>query len=262
MDFYPARNTKGTTMKSKISNGVYIALRIRRYILVGVIAFLFIAILPLQQSINYSRVSEGLTEQLVIVPGEFATNFAIGGFRGIAVDILWMKIDELWHHGKWFEVIPFIRAITWMQPHFLEAWELGAWHLSYNLYAYAEEMPDREKYIYQGIRLLKEGLARNRNVYDLWFNLGWVYYNKLEHYGEGIKYFKGALRYEHPSYIDRLIAHAYRKMGDIEAEYREWQRCLTVFTDDNYHIKLVRKHLEQAKEKLIKSGKLKAAGGN
>ena len=71
-------------------------------------------------------------------------------------------------------------------------------------------------------------------------------------YDEGIRYFRGAVRYEHPSYIDRLIAHAYRKKGDIESEYKEWQHCLTIFTDDQYHIDIVEKHLEAAKEKLGK----------
>lgn len=234
----------------------YTVSRIRRYILIGVIASLFIAILPLQQSINYSRVTEDLVEELVIMPGEFVTNFIIGGFRGIAADILWVQIDELWHHGKWFEIIPLLRAITWMQPHFLEAWELGAWHLAYNLYAYAEGMPDREKYISEGIRFLKEGLAKNRNIYDLWFNLGWIYYYKLNHYDEGIRYFRGAARYNHPSYIDRLIAHAYRKKGDIEAEYKQWQYCLTIFQDDGYHIAIVKEHLQRAEDKLKELGKL------
>ena len=58
----------------------YISNRIRKYILIGIIGFLFIAILPLQQAINYSRVTEDLVENLIIIPGEFVTNFVIGGF--------------------------------------------------------------------------------------------------------------------------------------------------------------------------------------
>ena len=42
----------------------------------------------------------------------------------------------------------------------------------------------------------------------------------------------------------------YLKKGDIESEYKEWQRCLTVFTDDAYHISIVERHLEKAREKL------------
>lgn len=228
----------------------YSLLRIRRYILIGVIASLYIVIMPLQQSINYSRVTEDLAEQLVIMPGEFVTNFVLCGFRGVAADILWVRIDELWHHGKWFEIMPLLRGITWMQPHFLEAWELGAWHLAYNLYAHAEGMADREVYIERGIKFLKEGLAKNRNVYDLWFNLGWMYYNRLENFDEAIRFLKSAARYEHPAYIDRLTAHAYRKKGDIEAEYRQWQYCLTIFKDNSYHVEIVKKHLEQARQKL------------
>ena len=107
----------------------------------------------------------------------------------------------------------------------------------------------------------KEGIAKNRNVYDLWFNMGWIYYHKLEDYMEGVRYFRGAMRLEHPTYIDRLVAHAYRKNGDIEAEYEEWQRCLTVFKDDDYHIDISERHLEKARDKLIKAGKIKPAAG-
>lgn len=236
----------------------FYTLRMRKCIIAGIIGGFFIAILMLQASINYSRVTEDLEESMIIMPGEFVTNFVIGGFRGIAVDLLWLKIDELWHTGKWFDIIPPLRAITWMQPHFLDAWELGAWHLAYNCYAYAEQagIPDKNKYIDEGIKFIKEGLARNRNVYDLWFNLGWIYYHKLKNYDEGIRYFRAGTRVKHPSYIDRLIAHGYRKKGDIESEYRQWEHCLTIFKDDKYHIDIVKTHLERAKEKLIAAGKL------
>ena len=225
-------------------------IRIRKYLLFGIVILLFIIIAPVQQSINYGRVTGDLTENIVIMPGEFATNFVIGGFRGIAADIMWVKIDEMWHHGKWFEIIPLLRSITWMQPHFIEAWNLGAWHLAYNLPVYAEGMPGNEGYVDQGIRFLKEGVAKNRNIYDLWFSLGWIYYNKLADYDSGIKYFKSATRFDHPSYIDRMIAHAYRKKGDIISEYEQWTRCLEVFRDDEYHITTTMRHLAKAGEKL------------
>jgi tetratricopeptide (TPR) repeat protein len=74
---------------------------------------------------------------------------------------------------------------------------------------------------------------------------------RLRDYDEAIRYFRGAARYKHPSYIDRLIAHAYRKKGDIEAEYKQWQHCLTIFQNDSYHIDITDKHLRKAQEKLI-----------
>jgi len=231
--------------------------RLRRYLLAGAILLLLGSIPLIQQSINYSRVTGDLVEELVVMPGEFVTNFIIGGFRGIAVDIMWIEIDELWHHGKWFEIIPFLRAITWLQPHFIEPWALGAWHMAYNLYAYAGDAPDRDKYITQGIRFLKEGLSKNRNGYRMWFELGWIYYHKLKHYDDAIRYFRGAMRFEHPSYIDRMVAHAYRKKGDIESEYRQWQRCVAAFPEDDYHQNITLRHMEAARDKLIEAGLLK-----
>ncbi|MBL7071241.1 MAG: hypothetical protein ISS26_03605 [Candidatus Omnitrophica bacterium] len=230
--------------------------RIRKYIFLGIAASLFIILAPIQQSINFSRMTEDLVDQIVIIPGEFVTNFVIGGFRGLAADIMWVKIDHMWHSGRWFEVMPVLRSITWMQPHFIEAWELGAWHLAYNLYAYAGETEEAGKYIEEGIRFLKEGVAKNRNTHDLWFGLGWIYYNKLKNNDEGARYFKIATRFDHPSYIDRMVAHAYRKKGDIESEYKQWQHCLTVFTDDEYHINISKRHLEAAGNRLREEGGL------
>lgn len=226
------------------------ASRIRRYVWAGTALLLLAMLAPIQQSINYSKMTEDLVDNIIIMPGEFVTNFVIVGFRGIAADLLWVKVDGFWHQGRWFEIMPLIKAITWMQPHFLEPWELGSWHLAYNLYAYAGDSPDKGIYIKEAIRFIKEGIAENRGVYNLWFNLGWIYYNKLGDYDDGIRYFRDAVRYEHPNYIDRLIAHAYRKKGDIESEYRQWQYCLTIFQDDSYHIDIVKKHLKAAENRL------------
>ena len=74
---------------------------------------------------------------------------------------------------------------------------------------------------------------------------------KAEIYDEGIKYFRKAARFRnHPDYIDRLIAHAYRQKGDIQSEYEEWVKLQNVLPDHESHQRLVRDHLIKAKEKL------------
>ena len=95
----------------------------------------------------------------------------------------------------------------------------------------------------------KKGIIYRVKGTALFANTDSIYF-----YAEGIRYFRGATRFKHPSYIDRLVAHAYRKMGDTESEYEEWKRCLTVFTDDEYHIDIVKKHLKRAERKLKKTG--------
>ena len=57
-------------------------------------------------------------------------------------------------------------------------------------------------------------------------------------------------------YIDRLIAHAYRRDGDIENEYEEWLRCLEIFVEDEHHMAIVKKHMDRARMRLIEMGKL------
>ena len=101
--------------------------RIHKILLTGIACAALIAILPLQQSINYSRVTEDITERLVVMPGEFITVFILGGFRGIAVDILWLKMDEYWHHGEWYRVMPILRIITWLHNFNRERSKKNTW---------------------------------------------------------------------------------------------------------------------------------------
>ncbi len=118
------------------------------------------------------------------------------------------------------------------------------------MYAYTKD-PEMKKYFLEsGINFLKDGILANPNKYQLYFELGWTYFHKAEDYDAAIRYFRRATKFEHPHYIDRLIAHAYRKKGDIAAEYQEWQRCLTLFQDDSQHQERSRHFLEEVRKKL------------
>jgi len=207
-------------------------------------------ILPLQEHITYLQIKYDLREDFVMMPGEFAIAFLISGFRGLAADLLWLKIDEFWHEGKWYNMPAVLRAVTWIQKDFISAWSLAAWHLAYNLSSYEEDEAKKQLYVNQGLGLLKEGMMKNPDRYELYFELGWLYYDKVKNYDEAIKYFRRATRFTHPSYIDRLIAHAYAKKNDLENAKKEWERCLGVFQDDIYHIGLAKKNLKKIDEQL------------
>lgn len=221
-----------------------------KFLAIGGIFLLFIFIYSLQSDIDLIRTREGLWQNLVLMPGEIINEFVLSGFSGLAADMLWIEADEYWHKGEWQRAFPLYRTVTWLQPNFIDAWSIGGWHLAYNMYAYTKD-PEMKKYFLEaGINFLKEGILANPNKYQLYFELGWTYFHKAEDYDSAIRYFRRAVKFEHPHYIDRLIAHAYRKKGDIAAEFREWQRCLTLFKDDSQHQERSRYFLEEARKKL------------
>lgn len=177
------------------------------------IAVLFLILgFIIQNGLAFEKLQLGLSNDVALWPGEFMTGFIALGFKPVAADLLWLKADEFWHRGLTHRILPIFKTIALMEPKFILAWSLGAWHLSYNLSAEAKTDQEAQALIVQGIKFLKEGLARNPDRYDLYFELGWIYFDKLKDYETAIKYFRGATRYPHPEYIDRLIVHAQEKI--------------------------------------------------
>ena len=218
---------------------------------VGFILMLLILLYPLQKEINCSRIREDLSEALVVMPGDFINFFIIGGFRGIAADVLWIRADDYWHRGQWYKVLPIYRAIAWLQPHFLTTWALGAWHMAYNLYAYSDIPEQKLEFLQMGIDFLKDGIIQNRDKYDLYFELGWTYFDKAKNYDEAARFLGLALRFDEvPTYVDRLFAHAYRKKEDLENERDAWKAALKAHPEDDYHVKLSREFLKRCEEKM------------
>ena len=148
----------------------------------------------------------------------------IGGFRQLATTILWMKSDEYWHQGKADRMIPILRAVTWLDPNFLDGWRIAGWHWAYNLYAQAPEgdWAAKELCLTQGLDFLKEGVVWNLNSSELAFELAWTYYDKAGDYKEAVRWFTEARKkpdYKRNYKIDtaqHLMSHAYERMPNIQ----------------------------------------------
>ncbi len=205
------------------------------FIFVFIIALSFALILPLQMRINEARLREGLVERIVLLPGDMVSGVILGGFRGIAADILWLRCDMYFHKGQWYKILPLYRTITFLQPHFIQAWSIAGWHMAYNIYHEAK-VADKEKWLEAGLNFLKEGIINNPHRYELYFETGWTYFHKAENYEEAIKYFRRAIRFPHPDYIDRMIAHAFLKKGDVRGAYEEWKRIVSMHPEDRLSI--------------------------
>jgi hypothetical protein len=86
----------------------------------------------LQKSLNRDRAQLGLTHTSVLenAPPMLAfTTVALGGFRGLISNFLWIRSNDLQQDDKFFEAAQLANWITDLEPHFTQVWRFrrGTW---------------------------------------------------------------------------------------------------------------------------------------
>ena len=151
----------------------------------------------------------------------------LGELRYTAAAVLWMKTDY-YHHEFEFSgknltknepIMPLIRMITILDPHFVQAYDFGAYHLAVNLKHYKESMD-----------FLKEGLQNNPNSFELNWEYGFLLYKEIK-YNEALPYLMKARKFREQktpvydewikmSWVNSRIADCLRREGRIsEAKF-------------------------------------------
>lgn len=105
---------------------------------------------------------------------------ALGGFRGIIVDYLWIRAVELQRSGKYFELVQLYDWIGKMEPRMEIVWAHNAWNMAYNISVELPSAEERWMWIEHGIELLRdEGLKYNPGSSMLYRELAWIYLHKI-----------------------------------------------------------------------------------
>lgn len=129
---------------------------------------------------------------------EVSIGIAMGAFRGIFVNFLWIRANAMKEAGKYFDAIELSRAITRLQPRFPRVWVFHAWNLSYNISVMTQTAEERWGWINAGIRLLRDqGIPANPNDMLLHKELGWIFLHKIGGYSDDANaYYKRRLASE------------------------------------------------------------------
>ena len=176
---------------------------------------------------NLGSTASGLNSEFLILP--------LLGFREAAAGLLWVRCDEFFHSGDYDAILPLVRLITWLDPHADNIFITGAWHLAYN-FTDSSERSDR-RYIAPSQALLKEGVAKNPNIPDIRFELGWQNYDKIKDYQTAADAFTLTLQtkpdkngddfpYGAPLKTWHILAHTYEKMGRIPDAIATWEKAI------------------------------------
>lgn len=112
----------------------------------------------------------------------FAT-VATGAFRGLVVDILWMRADKLKEEGQFFDARQLAEWITILQPRFASVWEFHAWNMAYNIsVAIPATQPDqRWQWVKNGFELLRDEAIDKYKLTNitLYRELGRIFQHKV-----------------------------------------------------------------------------------
>ncbi len=113
-------------------------------------------------------------------PGVAFTTVALGGFRGILADILWMRAGAIQEEGRYFELVQLADWISKLQPRSPVIWSYQAWNMAYNISVLMADPAERWRWVYNGLRLLRdEGMAYNPGSAALHQELAWMFLHKL-----------------------------------------------------------------------------------
>lgn len=155
----------------------------KKLLFIGTLVLSLVASGFLQRGLNRDREAMGITRTTVIsnAPPVLAfTTVALGAFRGLIANTLWIRASELQDEGKYFEAVQLADWITKLQPHSDAPWTFQAWNMAYNISVKFPDPNDRWLWVQRGIELLRdEGLKYNPNKALMYRELAWFFQHKI-----------------------------------------------------------------------------------
>jgi hypothetical protein len=170
-------------------------LRAKKILLLLLAAALLFGSGRMQTVLNRDRAQLGLTisAPLQNAPPLLAfTTVALGGFRGLISNFLWIRANDLQQDDKFFEAAQLADWITDLEPRFSQVWAFQAWNMAWNISVKFKDFGDRWRWVERGMELLRDdGLRYNPDDTLLYQQLGWIFQSKLgQNLDDANKYYK------------------------------------------------------------------------
>lgn len=175
-----------------------------------------------------------ITRDMRDAVGQGVALAALGGFRGLAANVLWFQVTEAWEKCDWARLRSRVEMAVQLQPRVPFFWEMGAWHLAWNASLAAEgdtalplfqRKAEAQQRLEEGQRLLERGVLLIPESADLWMYLGDLHWQRTHDYLKaGYYYEEGSHRWNAPPYAKRLAGFAYEKSGNDQAAYDYYMR--------------------------------------
>ncbi len=147
-------------------------------------AGLFIAAGSQLDNINAERSRLNLTlEKPQNVPASIAfATAATGAFRGLVIDILWLRAEKMKMEGQFFDAKQLAEWITILQPRFATVWDFQAWNMAYNISVTmpATEPQERWRWVKNGYEMLRDkAIPLNSTNISLYRSIALIFQQKI-----------------------------------------------------------------------------------
>jgi tetratricopeptide (TPR) repeat protein len=194
-------------------------MRLKRQNLLGAVLGLFIAQGALQVGVIHRNWEKFQPKDMslsndLLSPDQILLN--LFGFREFLASILWVRADGFFDAGNYDAVLPMINLCTLLDPHQIDIYSTGMWHIAYN-FTDEEQRSDR-RYVPSALALGRRGVRNNPDTYEIFFESGWIWYHKIDDdYFQAVKWFQEA--HERPDIIPgrrNLLANAYQRNGELD----------------------------------------------
>jgi hypothetical protein len=161
--------------------------------------------LPLEHEVFVERTRGGLITTTPVAlgvreqTGQFGLVAALGGFRSVVADLLFIQAHVAWEHAQWSRVELLFREATTLQPHNILFWDTAAWHMAWNASAAALLDPAQPRlalriraqreYVDIGKDFLERGIRNNPEHPQLYEALARLYRDKYHDHARAAEFF-------------------------------------------------------------------------
>lgn len=187
-------------------------------ILIAVLALLCV-MSYLQGRMNGIRADYNLTDATPLEnapPIVAFSSVALGGFRGLLADYLWLRSVQMQEEGKYFEMVQLADWIVKLQPRYTMSHAHLAWNMAYNVSVTFTDPSDRWRWVKRGLELIRdEALEYNPQDPELYRQLSLMYGNKMGKYLDSNNRF----------YKSEMAKEMIRLFGDYYGRWEEIDRA-------------------------------------
>jgi len=182
------------------------------------------AIVPLQAKIDSIRAEmQEANEMPRQLPLAAATSAAMGGFRGIAVDILWIQADSMIDNKQYYQLAAYYELISVLQPNFPAVFQFNAWNLAFNVSAEWGRAEEKWDWIKKGIEFAEKGFEYNKDSAGLALDIAFLYLYKVDsdpYFVRKLREEKGLGHYEEAAKWGKIAAELAQAKGETALNER------------------------------------------
>ncbi|MDQ6765859.1 MAG: hypothetical protein M3Z22_07165 [Verrucomicrobiota bacterium] len=150
--------------------------------------------------------------------GQLGFIAALGGFRALVADVLFIDAHVAWERTEWTRLLLLFRQVTTLQPHVIFFWDMAAWHTAWNASAaalhdstqprLALRMAAQREWFDLGCDFLERGIRNNPDRAELYEAMARLQRDKYnDHLAAAHFFHEAAARPGAHSYARRFAAY-------------------------------------------------------